>query len=82
MRTTTVIRTMKTACGKTITYQQETGKVGKIHSVEGPALVYPKEEGKSAEYYLNGIKYSKSTWQSLISQQKVPAAGEMMLFDF
>lgn len=82
MRTTTVIRTMKTACGKTITYSQETGKIGKIHSITGPAVVYPKEEGKSAEYYLNGVKYNKSDWQSLVTQQKAPAAGEAMLFDY
>ena len=56
MKSITVIRTMKTACGKTITYIQQPDEVGKIHSTEGPAIIYPKEELKAAEYYLYGIK--------------------------
>lgn len=82
MKSVTIIRTIKTACGKTITYIQQPEEVGKIHSTEGPAIIYPKEELKAAEYYLYGIKYSKLEWQSLLSQQKVPASGEAMLFDF
>jgi hypothetical protein len=82
MRTTTTYKTMKTACGKTIAYMQITGENAKPHSLEGPAIIYPESEGTSPEYYINGIKYSKADWQSLVAQDKVLLAAEPTNFDF
>jgi hypothetical protein len=82
MRTYTTIRTMNTACGKTLTYIETTGESNKLHSTEGPAFIYPKEEKKAPEYYLYGIKYSKNKWQELINSSKVTATGEPTRLDF
>jgi len=35
---------------------------GKLHSSEGPALVFPKEMKRKDEYYLYGIQYTKDAW--------------------
>ena len=82
MRTHTITRTINTTCGKTISYFQKDGEVAKMHSMEGPALIYPKEEKKASEYYIYGIKYSKSKWQELINQQKVKVVAEPLSFEF
>ena len=36
---------------------------GKIHSWEGPALIFPKEMKKKDEYYIYGIQYTKEQWE-------------------
>ncbi len=59
---------MNTVCGKTITYLKDPGKIAKPHSLTGPAFIYSVEEGKAPEYYLYGIKYTKSKWQELVNQ--------------
>ena len=82
MRSTTVIRTINTACGKTVTFLQETGQTAKMHSTTGPAIIYPKDEKKAPEYYLFGIKYSKAAWQDLLNQSKTPTTGEAFRLDF
>jgi len=82
MRTHTTIKTINTVCGKTLTYLEATGQTNKMHSAEGPAMVYPKEEKKAPEYYLFGIKYSKNKWQELINSSKVTATGEPTRLDF
>ena len=82
MRTTTVIKTFNTICGKTITYSQDTGQVAKAHCTTGPAIVYTKDEKKAPEYYLFGIKYSKSAWQDLVNQTKVVPTGDGFRLDF
>ena len=61
---------MKTICGKELSYLETTGEPNKMHSTEGPAIVYAEEEKKAPEYYLFGIKYSKLEWKSLLSQNK------------
>jgi hypothetical protein len=81
MRTTTVMKTIKTICGKTISYLQETGQNAKAHSTTGPAIIYPKEEKKSPEYYLFGVKYSKAQWQDLLNQSKASATTDATLLD-
>lgn len=81
MRTTTVMKTIKTICGKTISYLQETGQIAKAHSTTGPAIIYPKEEKKSPEYYLFGVKYSKAQWQELLNQTKASATTDATLLD-
>jgi len=82
MRTQTVVKTINTACGKEITYFQKDNEVAKMHSMEGPALIYPKEEKKAPEYYIYGIRYSKTRWQELISQHKAMPLGDAMKFEF
>lgn len=70
MKESSYVKTMKTVCGKTITYYKEPGEIAKAHSTTGPAFIYPESEGKAPEYYLYGIKYKKADWQALIDQQK------------
>jgi len=53
-----------------------------MHSMEGPALIYPKDDKKASEYYIFGIRYSKSKWQELVNQHKAVPTGEPMRFDF
>ena len=70
MRRAIINKSMKTVCGKTITYTQVDGQNPKPHSLDGPAIIYPKEEMRADEYYLHGVKYSKADWQSIVSQYK------------
>lgn len=81
MRHRSSIKTIKTVCGKTITFMQAEGENNKMHSTEGPALVYPEAEKKAPEYYLFGIKYSKAQWKSLLSQSKAIPDNTPMDFD-
>jgi hypothetical protein len=81
MRVRNETKTIKTVCGKTITYMQEEGKTAKMHSTTGPALVYSEGENKTSEYYLYGIKYTKQRWKELLTQHKATPAPEMPGFD-
>jgi len=80
MRTHSVTKTIKTVCGKTLSFLETTGQPNKMHSMEGPAVIYPESESKTSEYYLFGIKYSKNEWKSLINQHKAAPASEAMAF--
>ena len=71
---------MKTVCGKSLSYLETTGEINKMHSTEGPAVIYAEGEGLSSEYYLFGIKYSKNTWKSLVNQQKALPVDQAMAF--
>jgi len=82
MRTHTIFRTINTTCGKTISYFQKDNEVAKMHSMEGPALIYPKDEKKVSEYYIYGIKYSRAKWQELVNQHKATIAVEPTFLDF
>lgn len=82
MRDTGYIRTMTTACGKTITYYKEDGCNAKAHSTSGPAITYPKSDKKSPEYYLYGVKYTKTQWQELVNQNKVSNTAETAGFEY
>lgn len=82
MKDTGYIRTMSTACGKTISYYKEDGSNAKAHSTAGPAITYPKSDKKSPEYYLYGIKYNKTHWQELVNQHKVPSVAETTGFNY
>ena len=70
MRTKSIVRTIKTVCGKTVSYLQVDGEVNKMHSVEGPAVVYAEGDNREPEYYLFGIKYSKAEWKERLTQKK------------
>lgn len=82
MRTITILKTIKTVCGKTISYSQETGQIAKAHSTTGPAIVYAEDENKSPEYYFLGVKYSKPIWQSLVNQTKASAVKDGIILDY
>jgi hypothetical protein len=60
-------RIIKTTCGHTFIVIDEVIKVLKPHSMSKPAAIYP--DG-SEEYYINGLKYDKLTWESLVKQSK------------
>ena len=81
MRRAIINRTMKTVCGKTITFTQVEGEPAKLHSLEGPAFIYPEEEAKAPEYYINGIKYPKLVWESLVSQAKIQPGSDPINFE-
>ena len=81
MRTRNEVKTMRTVCGKTISYLTEEGKTPKMHSVTGPAIVYSEQENKSPEYYLYGIRYTKQRWKELLTQPTATAAPEIPGFD-
>ena len=77
MRTRSITRTINTICGKTISYLQTDGQPNKMHSVDGPALIYSDSDSKAPEYYLYGIKYSKAEWKERLSQKKVSAPADI-----
>lgn len=80
MKTRSTTKTIKTACGKTVSYLQTEGYSNKMHSTEGPAVIYAEEENKVPEYYLHGVKYSKAEWKERITQSKVTPNVDL-LFD-
>ncbi len=77
MRTRSTVKVMNTVCGKTISFLQTDGHPNKMHSVEGPAVIYPEMDNKSPEYYLYGIKYSKADWKERLSQRKTMLTTEI-----
>lgn len=81
MKTRSIIRTIKTVCGKTITFLQVDGESNKAHCTTGPAIIYADGENKAPEYYLFGIKYSKARWKELISQHKALPSTDSLLVD-
>lgn len=82
MRTHIIQRTIKTACGKTISFLQTTGNpVVKAHSTEGPAIIYPESEGLPPEYYLYGIKRTKTQWKEALSQAKTVSVTDPIILD-
>lgn len=82
MKTISIVKTITTVCGKTLTFFQEGDNVAKMHSMEGPAVIYPEDSKKAAEYFIYGIKYSKSRWQSIVTQHKAALVGDGMKFDY
>lgn len=82
MRIHTIQRTIKTACGKTISFLQTTGNpTVKAHSTEGPAIIYPEHENRSSEYYLYGLKRTKSEWKEALSQSKIVAGSDPIILE-
>lgn len=73
-------RTFKTPEGTQIsTYQAEGSKNPTFHSLDGPAIKYPKSMKKPDEYYIYGIKYTKERWLELKNDVKVivnPFSGD------
>lgn len=46
----------------TIAYYLNTNGVNKLHNIDGPALI-PNGNKRASEYYLFGIKYTKTQWE-------------------
>ena len=81
MRVQTIQRTIKTTCGKTLSFLQTTGEVAKAHSAEGPAIVYPEHENRIPEYYLHGIKRTRAEWKEAISKAKTTVTIDPIILD-
>ena len=77
MRTRSITKTMNTVCGKTITFLQTEGQPNRMHSADGPALIYSDADNKAPEYYLYGIKYSKAEWKERLSQKKMTVSADI-----
>jgi hypothetical protein len=46
----------------TIAYYLNTNGINKLHNIDGPALI-PNGNKRASEYYLFGIKYTKTQWE-------------------
>ena len=46
----------------TIAYYLNTEGTNKLHNIDGPALI-PQGNKRQSEYYLFGIKYTKTQWE-------------------
>jgi hypothetical protein len=64
-------RTFKTPEGVQVSTFQPTGQQTQFHSLDGPALKYPKSMNKKDEYFIYGIPYSKDRWLELKNDAKV-----------
>ena len=65
------IKSFKTPEGIKISTYISQGKKPTYHSLEGPAIKYPKHMKKSDEYFIYGIPYSKERWLELKNDVKV-----------
>jgi hypothetical protein len=64
-------KTIKTPDGVVLHVYKEPGKNSVPHSIDGPAIKYPKAMKKADEYFIYGIKYSKSKWEEMKETTKV-----------
>ncbi len=69
--TESAFKTLKSPDGVILQAYIAPGKPAVPHSLEGPAIKYPKEMKKTDEYYIYGIKYSKEKWLELKNDSKV-----------
>jgi len=66
-----VFKTIKTPDGIVLHTYKEPGKTAVPHSLEGPAIKYPKSMKKQDEYFIYGVKYSKDSWLEAKNVTKV-----------
>lgn len=64
-------RTMKTLDGIVLELYKEDGKNAVPHSMDGPAIKYPKSMKRSDEYFIYGIQYTKERWEEARDLSKV-----------
>lgn len=69
--TQTVTKTFKKPDGTVLHVLQPSGKNAILHSLEGPAIKYPKSLKKENEYYIYGRQYSKEKWLEAKNDSKV-----------
>jgi hypothetical protein len=65
------IKKLKTPEGTQITMFQEPGKTAKLHSLEGPAIKYPRASKKKDVYAIYGREMSKQEWTTTKNDTKV-----------
>jgi hypothetical protein len=71
-----MLKTVRTADKKSITGLVKPGGVLVPHNLDGPAII--NEDG-SKEYYIGGIKYSKTDWDKIIKQKKQDSDISMII---
>lgn len=64
-------KTLKTPDGVVLHTYKAPGKNAVPHSTDGPAIKYPKSMKKADEYFIYGIKYSKTKWEEAKEITKV-----------
>jgi hypothetical protein len=64
-------RTFKTPEGKQISIFTPTNGQPQFHSLDGPAIKYPRSIKKPDEYFIYGIRYTKEKWLELKNDVKV-----------
>lgn len=64
-------RTMRTPEGIILELYREEGKNPVPHSLDGPAIKYPKSMKRPDEYYIYGIPYTKEKWEETKESSKV-----------
>lgn len=67
----TTIKKIKTPDGVIITYYCEPGKAPKLHSLDGPAIKYPRGSKKKDVYAIYGREMDKKDWLSYKNDSKV-----------
>jgi len=66
------LKKIKTPDGTIIsTYIEEEGMPGKLHSMTGPAIKYPKAQKKKDVYAIYGREMTKKEWLILKNDAKV-----------
>jgi len=69
--TGSAFKTYKSPDGTILHVYLAPGKPSVPHSLDGPAIKYPKGSKKQDEYYIYGIKYTKEKWTELKNDSKV-----------
>lgn len=64
-------KTIRTPEGITLHLYLEEGKNPVPHSIDGPAIKYPKSIKKQDEYFIYGIAYTKAKWEEAKEGSKV-----------
>lgn len=64
-------KTFKTPEGVQVSTFQPSGQKPQLHSLDGPALKYPKSMKKQDEYIIYGTPYTKDRWLELKNDFKV-----------
>jgi hypothetical protein len=64
-------RTMKTSDGIILELYKEEGRNAVPHSMDGPAIKYPKSMKRVDEYFIYGIRYTKEQWEEARESSKV-----------
>lgn len=64
-------RTIRTPEGVVLHIYVEEGKNAVPHSLDGPAIRYPKNMKKQDEYFIYGIQYTRDKWEETKEINKV-----------
>lgn len=64
-------KTLRTVEGTVMHLFCQPGKNPVPHSIDGPAIKYPKSAKRSDEYFIYGVKYSKDKWLEAKNDVKV-----------